>query len=59
MHEPQLVPAFTRSPISEAERAPSAIASLIVVRPTPKQAQTMGPALASPSTDFPESSIRR
>ena len=44
MHEPQLVPALSFAPISAAERAPAAMVSQIVVRPTPKQAQTTGPA---------------
>ena len=35
------------------------MASQIVVRPTPKQAQTIGPALAIPSIDLPDSSMRR
>ena len=59
MQEPQLVPAFSLAPISAAERAPAAMASQIVVRPTPKQAQTIGPALARPSVDLPDSSMRR
>src|SRR5260370_1813361 len=59
MHEPQLVPAFSLAPISAAERAPAAMVSQIVLRPTPKQAQTIGPALARPSADLPESSMRR
>ncbi len=59
MQEPQLVPAFSLAPISAAERAPAAIASQMVVRPTPKQAQTIGPALARPSVDLPDSSMRR
>ena len=53
------MPAFSFAPISAAERAPAAMASQIVVRPTPKQAQTIGPALASPSADLPDSSMRR
>ncbi len=44
MHEPQLVPAFSCVPISAALPAPAAMALQIVVRPTPKQAQTIGPA---------------
>src|SRR5258708_1411688 len=59
MQEPQLVPAFNFAPISAAECAPAAMASQMVVRPTPKQAQTIGPALARPSADLPESSMRR
>ena len=53
------MPAFSLAPISAAVCAPAAIASQIVVRPTPKQAQTIGPALASPSADLPDSSMRR
>ena len=52
MHEPQLVPAFSFAPMSAAERAPAAMVSQIVLRPTPKQAQTIGPALARPSARF-------
>src|SRR5437764_13330019 len=59
MQEPQLVPAFSLAPISAAERAPPAMVSQMVLRPTPKQAQTIGPALARPSTDLPDSSMRR
>src|SRR4051812_18179887 len=59
MHDPQLVPAFTSAPIPAPERAPAAIMSQIAVRPTPKQAQTIGPALAEPSADLPESKVRR
>src|SRR4030088_206555 len=59
MQEPQLVPAFNFAPISAAEPAPAAMASQIVVRPTPKQAQTIGPLLARPSVDLPDSNIRR
>src|SRR5260370_23095132 len=59
MHEPQLVPALSFAPISAAARAPAAMVSEIVLRPTPKQAQTIGPALARPSADLPESSMRR
>src|SRR5580698_10379373 len=58
MQEPQLVPALSRMPISAAERAPAAIASQIVLRPTPKQAQTTGPVLASPRAGLPDSNIR-
>src|SRR4051794_10276034 len=43
MQEPQLVPVFSCAPIAAAEPAPAAIASQIVARPTPKQAQTVGP----------------
>jgi hypothetical protein len=39
--------------MAAAEFAPAAMASQIVPRPTPKQAQTIGPALASPSVDLP------
>ena len=53
MHEPQLVPAFNLAPISAAVLAPAAMAARIVLRPTPKQAQTTGPALANPSADLP------
>ena len=49
------MPAFSFVPISAAVRAPAAMAARIVVRPTPKQAQTIGPALARPSVDFPDS----
>ena len=59
MQDPQLVPAFSLAPISAGEPAPAAIASQMVVRPTPKQAQTMGPVLANPSVDLPDSSILR
>src|SRR5258708_36244513 len=59
MQEPQLVPAFSRAPISAAPCAPAAIASQMVLRPTPKQAQTMGPVPASPSLERPDSSMRR
>src|SRR5258708_39854167 len=59
MQEPQLVPAFNCTPIWAADPAPAAMASQIVVRPIPKQAQTIGPALANPSIDFPDSNIRR
>ena len=59
MQEPQLVPALSSAPIAAAEFAPAAMASQIVVRPTPKQAQTIGPALARPSIALPDSSIRR
>lgn len=46
--------------MSAAERAaPDAIALQIVVRPTPKHAQTMGPLLFNPSADFPDNSNRR
>ncbi len=48
MHEPQLVPALSFAPISAAVFAPAAIASQIETRPTPKQAQTTGPALTTP-----------
>ena len=59
MQEPQLVPAFSLAPMSAAERAPAAMVSQMVLRPTPKQAQTIGPALARPSADLPDSSMRR
>jgi hypothetical protein len=59
MHEPQLVPALSCTPMAAAEFAPAAMASQIVARPTPKQAQTIGPVLASPSVDRPDSNIRR
>src|SRR6478735_1706215 len=59
MQEPQFVPAFSFAPISAAECAPAAMALQMVVRPTPKQAQTIGPALASPSDDLPDNSMRR
>src|SRR6266850_516106 len=59
MQDPQLVPAFSRAPISPGECAPAAISSQIVLRPTPKQAQTIGPALASPSLERPDNSTRR
>ena len=59
MQEPQLVPALSLAPISAALRAPLAMASHIVARPTPKQAQTTGPVLATPSVERPESSMRR
>ncbi len=59
IHEPQFVPAFSFAPISAAECAPDAMASQMELRPTPKQAQTIGPALARPSDDFPDSSMRR
>ena len=59
MHEPQLVPAFNCAPIFEAVAAPAAMASQIVARPTPKQAQTIGPLLANPSIDLPDNSMRR
>src|SRR3954454_17949698 len=42
-HEPQLVPALSFAPISAAVRAPAAMVSQMVPRPTPKQAQTIGP----------------
>jgi hypothetical protein len=41
----QLVPAPKLRPIAAAEFAPAAMASQIVARPTPKQTQTIGPAL--------------
>src|SRR5271165_4694243 len=59
MQEPQLVPAFSFTPISAAVLAPAAIVSQMVPRPTPKQAQTMGPKLAAPSLERPESSMAR
>src|SRR6185437_3695712 len=59
MHEPQLVPAFSLAPISAAVPAPALIASQIVSRPTPKQAHTTGPELATPSADRPDNSVRR
>ena len=59
MHEPQFVPAFSDAPIAATEHAPPLIASPIVLRPTPKQAQTIGPAPASPSPLRPDSSMRR
>src|SRR5579864_4593841 len=59
MQEPQLVPAFSCAPISAADLAPDAIASQIVVRPTPKQAQTTGPVLARPVPARPDSSMPR
>src|SRR5256885_15380910 len=59
MQDPQLVPAFSLAPMSAAERAPAAMVSQMVLRPTPKQAQTIGPALARPSIDLPDSSMRR
>src|SRR6478736_4056015 len=46
MQEPQLVPAFSFVPIPATERAPAAMVSQMVLRPTPKQAQTIGPASA-------------
>ena len=54
-----MVPALSFAPISAAVRAPAAMASQIVVRPTPKQAQTIGPASPAPSLDLPDSSMRR
>src|SRR5262249_11326505 len=42
-----------------AERAPAPMVSQMVLRPTPKQAQTIGPALARPSADLPDNSMRR
>ena len=59
MQEPQLVPALSFAPISAAVRAPPAMVSQMVPRPTPKQAQTIGPVEAAPSLDLPESSMRR
>src|SRR5579872_963799 len=59
MHEPQFVPAFNAAPRSAAERMPPAIASQIVVRPTPKQTQTTGPALGCPDAALPDNSERR
>src|SRR5258708_38263024 len=59
MQEPQLVPAFSLAPMSAVERAPATMISQMVLRPTPKQAQTIGPALARPSDDLPDSSRRR
>ena len=50
MHEPQLVPAFTRAPISLAVPAPAAMAAQTV--PTPKQAQTTGPGAGQPVDRF-------
>src|SRR5262245_30871841 len=59
-HEPQLVPARSALPMSSTLPAvPDWIASRMVARPTPKQAQTIGPALASPSAERPDSSTRR
>ena len=40
-----MVPAFSLAPISTGVTAPAAIASQIVARPTPKHAQTTGPAI--------------
>ena len=59
MHEPQLVPALSCAPTAAAEFAPAAMASQIVPRPTPKQAQTIGPVAAAPSPDLPDKSIPR
>ena len=59
MQEPQFVPAFSDAPIAGTEQAPALIASPMVLRPTPKHAQTIGPAPASPSPLRPDSSMRR
>src|SRR5204863_82728 len=59
-HEPQLVPARSAAPMaSTLVAAPDWKAARIVASPTPKQAQTVGPVLASPSADRPERMIRR
>ena len=59
MHEPQLVPARSVVPISATEQAsPDESAAAILLRPTPKQAQTTGPS-DPPDADFPDNNIRR
>src|SRR2546430_16091114 len=59
-HEPQLVPARSASPIpSTLVAAPAWSAARIAATPTLKQAQMIGPALARPSAERPDSSTRR
>ena len=59
-HEPQLVPARSALPMpSTLVAVPAWIASRMVASPTLKQAQTMGPALESPSAERPDNSTRR
>ena len=53
------MPALSLAPIKAAVRAPVAMVSQMVPRPTPKQAQTIGPAEVVPSVDLPYNSIRR
>jgi len=47
------------TPISAADPAPAAMASQIVVWRPRSRRQTIGPALANPSIDLPDSNIRR
>jgi hypothetical protein len=57
-HDPQLVPARVATPTSAAEHAPLAMAAATRLRPTWKQAHTIGPSSAPP-TGRPASSDRR
>ena len=60
MQEPQLVPARSFLPMSATVAAsPLAIASRMAGRPTPKQAQTMGPVSAAPLLLAPDKIMRR
>lgn len=59
-HEPQFVPALSRRPIASAEASFSrTTASTIWLRPTPKQAQTIGPQSAASPGILAARSARR